>query len=238
MKKINEFSLKKFLLTTVITTMTTCFIATIILLYNTLYINIEINSATAIYNDTITNKIKYDSIKEGLEQKFEPSNKIKNDIDTLKEIYGDKYNPESLVYINHLYYITSSIYQDIIIVYIYSISIGIILGTLIYCIFIQKTKVKDIIIKSSLSTCFILFILWFFNIVYNLTVNYIIKKNFNISTNLFNYEIINILHMLKTIILVIIILIIINKIYKKYINYKCVKNTKMKKVAKKTIRKK
>jgi len=217
MKKERKFSLKKYLLTNLITVMATCFIGIILLFIDAVNLNVGLQPNVSVYNDMISNKQKYEVYEDFLERtKNRTDSYIEEDSKIIKEIYGKEYNPNHLIFANILYIGASSLSKIIIVGFVYFISLGIVLGNAIYFIFIQNTKGKKLIVKSIFPIGMTTMIIYLLDYLYNCVINNRIKEWSNISENLFNDKL-NLLPLLLIFIFITIITWLSKLVYDNYL---------------------
>lgn len=166
--------------------------------------------------------------KELLQSYEEEYKNIEEMVELSKEENGEDH-PAGGLFLNALTNI-----KNLEIVYMYgtAILVGIILGTLIYIIFIQKTKGVQMLLETIICGLVILLILAIvnlgYNVIVNMAINDIVKINENIQYSTYVYDDSNIL---IKFIGIIIVAYIVNLIYQKILankfNKKLKKNTKI-----------
>ena len=139
---------------------------------------------------------------------------LNNHILELKEKYGQDYPAEGLVLCQLLDFFRSN---SICKTYALSLLIGVIFGTIVYIIFIQKATGMQMIIETLFFTAIILLIILLLNIGYNKIIDVLINElgaNIDNSeySNLFEFDYI---YVLKIFIGIAVIVYIVNLIYQK-----------------------
>lgn len=164
--------MKKLMLCILCSTIVTTFIGFTILFiyYLPEFISFEIVRNTDI-NSELSNEIA-----ENYEKTFETfEKKIKEQ----KNIYGE----DIPIGGRFIFILVSLASRAIVITYMLSLLPGIMLGTIIYIVFVKKSKGKKLIIENIFALSIILIIVFIFSLVYNAIWNHIIKTySYNISS--------------------------------------------------------
>lgn len=214
MKKIFEgFSVKKLLLCILCTIIVTTSIG-----FTILFVPMAFTYTSAeILGEVDENSEELRKIGYGMQENY---NLIKEKAEEQKAAYGDDYPAEGIF----LYEVGNLLRTNAIVrVYTLSLLIGIILGTLIYIIFIQKTKGSQMLLESVICGMVILLLVTLINIGYKEIVNAGINnigaktQNSTYITYIYDTETHNVIYVF---IGIIIAAYIINLIYQKKITTK------------------
>ena len=168
MKKIEfkEFSIKKLLVTILYTVIISVFIGTMTLFLSSVYENTQLEIINSLDSDSET---LIEIGKAYQEQAEQIDKKAKEE----KELYGEDYPSEGI----SLYKLIS-IFSTNRIMRVYSLTliIGIVLGTIIYIVAIQKTSKKQIIIELIVAFMIIAVSTFIINIGYEMILNKAINE--------------------------------------------------------------
>lgn len=216
MNKEKNFSLKKLLLTILITASCTIFLAFTVTCILCIEMNIDFTASTTLTTNSIENNIKYNSIEETLKMITENDNSnFDNLSEELKNVYGTEYKADDFVLnyviVDNLNSLLDMFYK----IYIYSTIVGIFLGFIIYFTFIEKNKPKEIIYKGIITCGILTFITIIGNVIYQSIINNRIKNYYSLTNNLFESSQSNYLIILISMIIVLTIFLIVNYIYTK-----------------------
>ncbi len=168
LKKVFEgFSLKKFLITILCTTIISGFIGFTALFVNAFptYMISEVFSCAEMDSDFAIQASKYQ------QEIFDTV--LKNEFDNERTKFGDDYPTEGYLLFAVLNRLTS---EPIFTLYILAISIGIMLGTIIYIIFVQKAKGVQMLLELAICGIAILLLLILMDLGYNAYINYQIQQ--------------------------------------------------------------
>lgn len=160
------FSVKKLLLTILCTVIVTVFIGSTILFVGSVpqWVQSEVMTGMEEGAEALIEIGKnYQTVYERIEENFKED----------KELYGEDYPSEELFLIRVIStFSTNRIMQ----VYSLSVLIGIVLGTIIYIIAIQKIKGKQILIELAIAFVVIFVLMMFINLGYETIINKAIQS--------------------------------------------------------------
>ena len=167
MKKIfQEFSVKKLLLSILCTTIVVTSLG-----FTILFVPMAISYAQVeMLGEADENSEEIKEIGYSMQENY---NRLKEQADQQKSTYGKDYPAEGIFLYKLINIFKSS---EIVRVYMLSLLTGIILGTLIYIIFIQKAKTKQMLVEAIICGIIILILVLLVNIGYRTFVNAGIKN--------------------------------------------------------------
>lgn len=158
--------MKKLLLCILCSTIFTTFIGFtfIFLYYVPEFISFEI-VRNADINSELSNEIA---------ENFEDTYKnLEKTVKEQKDIYGEDFPSGGRM----IFLLINIVCRSIIFTYIMSLLPGIMLGIIIYIVFVRKSKGKELLIESIFALSIILIIVFVFSLGYNTILNYIIKTS-------------------------------------------------------------
>lgn len=164
--KLKTFSVKKFLLTILCTVIVSVFMGTTIVFIDSLpqWIYSEIVNGMEKDSDVLVEAGNgYKEIYEKMEEKFNKD----------KELYGDDY-PSEEIFLMRLINLFST--NRIMEVYIMSVLIGIVLGTIIYIVAIQNIRGIKMIIELFIAFLIFFILINLLNLGYQTMINELINR--------------------------------------------------------------
>lgn len=191
--KEKSFSLKKLLLTILITTSCVSFLTFAICFVISINLNTGLTASNLLITNSIENNIKYSSIEETLKYMSDTDH-----IDNLNEfytlnhkirkIYGEEYTTDVYVFHNYTVFGYNALLSSFYKVFIYSTFIGISLGFIIYFTFIEKNKTKEIILKSIITGGILTLIMVFIHDIYCIIINCKIRNYYGVDLTKIVFE--------------------------------------------------
>ena len=160
------FSVKKLLLTILCTVVISVFIGTTVVFIMDIPVGILVDSLSYMNPDS-----------EGL---IEIGNEYQKSLETYtqaikekKELYGDDYPAEALFTYQLINWFQI---RDIVKIYLISLLIGVILGTIIYIVVLQKTQKKQMIIELIIAFAIFVSFMKILNVGYGVVINKVIQS--------------------------------------------------------------
>ena len=205
MKKIFAgFSFKKLVLCILCTTVVTLAIGFTILFVPLVEESIEMGIIDQLQNDSEVAKEFMNSMQEN----------YNNIVEEEKALYGEEY-PAGGVLLYGLQHVKT---MEIIETYILCLIIGVILGTVIYIVFIQKTKGIQMFLEIIICGIAIIVLIMLVNVIYNGIANaFVNESDIKIEYTSYVFDINNIIYIF---IGIIVLSYIINLIYQKILSTK------------------
>ena len=158
--------MKKLLLCILCSTIVTTFIGFTILF---IYYVPEFISFEIIRNNDINSELS-NEIAENFEDTYKNFEKT---VKEQKDIYGEDFPSGGRM----IFLLINIVCRSIIFTYIMSLLPGIMLGIIIYIVFVRKSKGKELLIESIFALSIILIIVFVFSLGYNTILNHIIKTS-------------------------------------------------------------
>ena len=174
--KFKTFSIKKLLTTILYTVVISVFIGTTILFL--------LSAPEAIQAEMIGDMQDSENVREIGKNYEEQVQKIEEYINECKELYGENY-PAGEIFLCQ--FISKLSTGRIIKGYLLSLTIGVVLGIIIYIVAVQKIPKEEVVIELMFAFVILLILAIILNVGYEAIINKIINSN-NSSTKIYYYS--------------------------------------------------